>query len=219
MRKREYLQYVLLVGLLIGVPALAFVGMEAYKSWQRSLPVVDPEPEDGRPHSIPDFAFVNQTGDTVTQADYADKIYVANFFFTACPSTCPPMMKNLTMVQETFQDNEKVAILSHTVDPKRDTVEALQAYAAKYGIKAKKWDLVTGRKTPLYNMARNGYDVVSLEGSGRGPAGFVHSSKLILVDRQQQIRGYYDGTEQADVQRLIDDIHFLLKQNKASEPA
>jgi protein SCO1/2 len=219
MINREHLQYVLLVGLLIGVPALAFVGMEAYSNWQKSLPIEDPEPNDGKPHTIPDFAFVNQLGDTVTQDDFADKVYVANFFFTACPSTCPPMMENLTKVQKAFKQNDRVALLSHTVDPKRDTVEALQEYAEEYGVNADQWDLVTGNKTPLYNMARNGYDVVSLEGSGRGPAGFVHSSKVILVDRQQRIRGYYDGTEESAIDRLIKDIRFLLKKSKNKQPA
>jgi protein SCO1/2 len=219
MINREYLQYVLLVGLLIGVPALAFVGMEAYSNWQKSLPIEDPEPNDGKTHTIPDFAFVNQLGDTVTLADFTDKVYVANFFFTSCPSTCPPMMKNLTKVQEAFKQNDHVAILSHTVDPKRDTVEALKAYAEEYGVNAEQWDLVTGKKAPLYNMARNGYDVVSLEGSGRGPAGFVHSSKVILVDRKQRIRGYYDGTEESAIDRLIKDIRFLLKKSKNKQPA
>lgn len=216
MLKQDWLQYLMLVILLVGVPGLAFLGMEAYNNINQSLPIEDPDPNDGKPHFVPEFAFVNQKGDTVTQEAFKDKVYVANFFFTACPSTCPPMMNNLTRVQKRFKDHDSFAILSHTVDPKHDTVEALQDYAKEYGVNVSQWDLVTGEKTPLYNMARNGYDVVSLEGEN-GPAGFVHSSKLILVDQKQRIRGYYDGTEKEDVNRLMDDVQFLL--NQANEPA
>ena len=215
MSQQSWFRYFGLLGLLIGIPALAFVGVEAYNSLNRSLPVINPDPDEADTHQIPEFAFVNQNGDTVRRADFEDKLYVANFFFTACPSTCPPMMKNLTRVQERFANKEAVAILSHTVDPKHDSVEALKAYAREYGVQEDQWDLVTGRKTPLYNMARSAYDVVSLEG-GDGPAGFVHSSKLILIDRQQRIRGYYDGTEKEAVNELIKDIAFLLKQPQTS---
>ena len=216
MGKRAWLRYALLLGLLIGVPALAFVGVEAYNSLNRSLPVINPNPKEEQTHRIPAFAFVNQNGDTVRQADFKGKVYVANFFFTACPSTCPPMMENLTRVQKRFQDTGQLAILSHTVDPKHDTVEALHAYAQEYGVREDQWDLVTGSKASLYTMARNAYDVASLEG-GDGLAGFVHSSKLILVDRQQRIRGYYDGTEKQAVNELMKDIAFLLKQPQQAQ--
>ncbi len=209
----NWIKQALFFGILLGIPLLAFLGVQAYQQWDNSLPVINPDGTEEKPHTIPEFSFTNQAGKTVTLDDLKGKIFVANFFFTSCPSTCPPMMEQLTRVQDQFRDNPEFRIISHTVDPKRDTVEALREYGKKYGVQKGFWHLVTGSKKSLYLMARNGYGVASLEG-GNSPAGFVHSSKVMLVDRKQRIRGFYDGTKKEAVDRLINDIEYLLKQSK-----
>ena len=213
MFKKEWSNSGLLIGILVGIPLLAFLGVQAYQTMNKKLPVIDPDKQDQEVHTIPQFSFVNQNGDSVTLDDLKGKVYVANFFFTSCPSTCPPMMKQLKRVQKQFKGNANFRIISHTVDPKRDTVATLRTYADNHGVKDGFWHLVTGKKKPLYLMARNGYDVASLEGQDGSPAGFVHSSKVILIDRNQRIRGYYDGTKESQVDELIKDIKFLLEQN------
>lgn len=216
-KQGDWLRQALFIGVLVGIPVLAFLGVEAYQKIDRSLPVINPEQDNKDTHTVPEFSFRNQYGKTVNLDTFKDKIFVANFFFTSCPSTCPPMMEQLTRVQEKFKQNREFRILSHTVDPKHDSVEDLLAYGKEYGAREGFWHLVTGTKKDLYLMARKGYDVVSLEGDGDGPAGFVHSSKLILVDRKQRIRGYYDGTKKADVDQLMKDITLLLKPSESKE--
>ncbi len=216
-KQREWIKQALFIGVLVGIPVLAFLGVKAYQKMDKSLPVINPGQDDGKTHTISEFSFTNQYGEKVNLDTVKDKVFVANFFFTSCPSTCPPMMEQLTRVQEKFGENPNFRILSHTVDPKHDSVEDLRAYAQKYGAEKGFWHLMTGTKKALYLKARKGYDVVSLEGNKDGPAGFVHSSKIILVDKKQRIRGYYDGTAKADVDRLMNDITFLLKNSEAKE--
>lgn len=208
----DWLKQNILIGILIGIPLLAFLGVQAYQKLDDSLPIINPDPDSKETHKIPEFSFTNQYGEPINLDTFQDKVFIANFFFTSCPTTCPPMMEQLTRVQEEFSENPDLRILSHTVDPRNDTVEALRAYGKEYEVQKGFWHLVTGSKKALYSMARNGYDVVSVEGDKDGPAGFVHSSKLILIDRKNRIRGYYDGTRASDVDRLMNDLKFLLKE-------
>lgn len=167
-------------------------------------------------HKISDFEFINQNGETVTQEDFKDKIYVADFFFTTCPSICPIMTRNLQKVNEHFKDHPDVKILSHTVWPEVDTVAALKAYAEKHGASADKWVFVTGEKKELYRMARKFYFTLKpaeVGEVGDGDSDFIHTSNLVLVDRNKQIRGFYEGTDKAEVDRLIKDIEKLLKNS------
>ena len=159
-------------------------------------------------HTIADFAFVNQNGDTITQKDYEGKIYVADFFFTTCGSICPKMTANLADVQKAILDNPKVKLLSHTVFPETDSVPVLKAYAVKNGVIDSKWNLVTGDKKEIYTMARKSYLAVKL-GRPDQLYDMVHTENFILVDQKRRVRGFYDGTKKEDIQKLIEDINFL----------
>ncbi|MBU2060493.1 MAG: SCO family protein, partial [Bacteroidetes bacterium] len=145
-------------------------------------------------HTIADFSFTNQNGKTITQKDYEGKIYVADFFFTTCTSICPKMTANLFDVQEAIKDNPKVMLLSHTVFPENDNVAVLKAYAKKYDIDDKKWNLVTGDKKEIYTMARKSYLAVKL-GKPEELYDMVHTENLVLVDTKRRVRGFYDGTK------------------------
>ncbi|KIC01629.1 cytochrome C oxidase assembly protein [Flavobacterium sp. JRM] len=159
-------------------------------------------------HTIADFSFVNQNGDTITQKDYDGKIYVADFFFTTCGSICPKMTANLAEVQKAVLDNPKVKLLSHTVFPETDSIPVLKAYAVKNGVVDSKWNLVTGDKKEIYTMARKSYLAVKL-GRPDQLYDMVHTENFILVDQKRRVRGFYDGTKKEDIQKLIEDINFL----------
>lgn len=159
-------------------------------------------------HTIADFSFVNQNGDTITQKDYDGKIYVADFFFTTCGSICPKMTANLADVQKAVLDNPKVMLLSHTVFPETDSIPVLKAYAVKNGVVDSKWNLVTGDKKEIYTMARKSYLAVKL-GRPDQLYDMVHTENFVLVDQKRRVRGFYDGTKKEDIQKLIEDINFL----------
>ncbi len=164
-------------------------------------------------HTVPDFAFDGHTGDKVSLAQYEDKVFVADFFFTHCPGICPKMSSQLQRVQYEFRDEQQLMILSHTVDPERDTVEQLNSYADQYEVDSTRWLMVTGNKKALYDQARYGYFVSATEGDG-GPEDFIHTEKFILVDKDRIIRGYYDGTDPEDVNKMMVDIKTLLLEYK-----
>lgn len=161
--------------------------------------------------TVPPFNFINQSGKIITEQDYKNRIYVADFFFTSCKSICPKMATQLFEVQEKFKDYDSVLILSHTVNPEKDSVSVLAQYAEKVHANSKKWNLVTGDKTKIYDIARNGYFVTAMKGDG-GPDDFIHTETFILIDKEKHIRGIYDGTSTKDVNRLIDEIKVLLAE-------
>ena len=178
----------------------------------REVALIDGQEKEGKDtiyHSIPPFQFVNQEGKTISESDFDGKIYVTDFFFTTCPSICPKMAVQLKKVQDEFKDFENFSILSHTVDPERDSVSALAAYADKVNAIKDKWHLVTGSKKELYEIARKGYFLTTSEGDG-GADDFIHSPMFILVDKERSIRGYYDGTNPKEVEKLIGDIKMLI---------
>lgn len=159
-------------------------------------------------HSIADFKLVNQNGDTITQNTYADKIYVADFFFTTCPSICPVMTANLADVQDEFKDDNEVLLLSHSVTPEIDSVAQLKKYAIEKGVIDQKWNLVTGDKKQIYELARKSYLAVMDDGDG-GAYDMIHTENFMLIDKERRIRGYYDGTNKEEVEKLIRDIEIL----------
>lgn len=161
-----------------------------------------------RDHTIEDFSFTNQNGKTITQKDYEGKIYVADFFFTTCPSICVPMGENMAWLQEQIKNNPKVMLLSHTVTPDIDTPEVLKAYALKKGVIDSKWNLVTGKKEAIYYIARKSYLAVKTTDSSE-LYDMVHTENFVLVDAKRRIRGFYDGTNLEEVKRLLEDIKFL----------
>jgi len=162
-------------------------------------------------HTIADFSFVNQNGDTITQKDYEGKIYVADFFFTTCGSICPKMTTNLADVQKAVLNNPRVMLLSHTVFPEVDSIPVLKAYAIKHGVVDSKWNLVTGDKKEIYTMARKSYLAVKL-GRPDQLYDMVHTENFVLVDQKRRVRGFYDGTDKEEIKRLLEDIDFLSKE-------
>ena len=162
-------------------------------------------------HTVSDFSFTNQNGKIITQKDYEGKIYVADFFFTTCGSICPKMTTNLAVIQKAIINNPKVMLLSHTVFPETDSVPVLKKYAIKNGVLDNKWNLVTGDKKQIYTMARKSYLAVKL-GKPNELYDMVHTENFVLVDSKRRVRGFYDGTKEEDIQRLIDDINFLCSE-------
>lgn len=159
-------------------------------------------------HVIPAFSFINQDSEIVSTESWNDKIIVADYFFTHCPTICPKMTNNLKKVQEKYYDDKEIEIFSFTVDPGRDNPARLKAFAERFGINNSKWTLLTGDKKELYKMARNGFMIAATDGDG-GPDDFIHSEKLVLVDKHRRIRGYYSGTNSLDVELLLNDIKKL----------
>jgi protein SCO1/2 len=191
---------------------------------QKTLPIynpadVNPELVDStvqfvaKYHTIADFSFTNQNGKTITQKDYEGKIYVADFFFTTCGSICPIMTTNMIDVQKAFVNNPKVMILSHTVTPEIDSVPVLKKYALEKSVIDSKWNLVTGDKKDIYSMARKSYLAVKL-GKPEELYDMVHTENFVLVDAERRVRGFYDGTKKEDIQKLIEDIQWLLTEDK-----
>lgn len=162
-------------------------------------------------HKIADFSLTNQNGKTITQKDYKDKIYVADFFFTTCQTICPIMTTNMAKIQKELINDDEVMLLSHSVTPEIDTVAQLKRYAIKKGVNDKKWNLVTGDKKEIYKLARKSYLAVKDNGDG-GPFDMIHTENFMLIDKKRQIRGFYDGTNSEDINRLINDILVLKEE-------
>ncbi len=159
-------------------------------------------------HRIADFSLTNQNGKTITQEDYKDKIYVADFFFTTCQTICPIMTDNMLEIQKKIIADNEVMLLSHTVTPKIDTVAQLKRYADEKGVNASKWNLVTGDKKQIYELARKSYLAVKDNGDG-GPFDMIHTENFMLIDKKRQIRGFYDGTDPKEIKRILKDIKSL----------
>jgi protein SCO1 len=163
-------------------------------------------------HKIADFSLINQNGKTITQNDYKNKIYVADFFFTTCQTICPIMTSHMADVQKEILHDNEVMLLSHSVTPEIDSVEQLKRYAIEKDVVDKKWNLVTGDKKQIYELARKSYLAVKDNGDG-GPFDMIHTENFMLIDKKQQIRGFYDGTNEDDIERLLNDIK-ILKEEK-----
>ena len=159
-------------------------------------------------HTVRDFNLINQNGANITSKDYENKIYVVDFFVTRCPSICPIMTNNMLKIQEEFIKNEDIMLLSMSVTPEIDSVEILKNYAIEKGVNDSKWNITTGSKKHIYELARKSYFAVVEQGDG-GLQDFIHTPNFILVDTKKQIRGIYDGTEENEISRLIEDIYVL----------
>lgn len=159
-------------------------------------------------HTIPDFKLFNQNGDTITQADYEGKIYITDFFFTTCQTICPIMTGHMLKIQEKIKDDPEILLLSHTVIPAADSVPQLKKYALENGVIDEKWNLVTGDKKQIYNLARKSYLAAKSEGDA-GPFDMIHTENFVLIDKQARIRGYYDGTDPDAIADLMHDISIL----------
>jgi protein SCO1/2 len=162
-------------------------------------------------HSVPPFEFTDQYNEKINSDSVKGKIYVAEYFFTTCQSICPVMNDNLQKVYSMYRSKPDFLILSHTVDPENDSVPVLLNYAKEHYVTDRKWLFLTGDKAALYNLARKGYLLSAGEGNG-GAEDFIHTQNFALVDKERHIRGFYDGTNAAEVDRLIQDIKLLLME-------
>ena len=213
---RKYRVFIIVMAIFSVVAITLFYGVLRPK---KSLPIynpsmVNPELVDstiqhvGKYHRVADFSFVNQNGKIVTNKDYNGKIYVADFFFTTCPTICPKMTGNMAKIQQSIKANPKVMLLSHTVTPDIDSVPVLKKYAVDKGVMDSKWNLVTGDKKDIYSIARKSYLAVKL-GKPDELYDMVHTENFVLVDSQRRVRGFYDGTDDNEIIRLIEDIQWL----------
>ena len=162
-------------------------------------------------HKIAPFSLINQNGLNITDSDYSNKIYVADFFFTTCPSICPKMTANMGLIQEDIRTDNQVLLLSFSVTPEIDSVAQLKRYAIEKGVIDSKWNLLTGDKKEIYELARKSYLVVKTSGDG-GEHDMIHTENFILVDPEQRIRGFYDGTDTTAIDELLSDIRVLQEE-------
>jgi len=163
-------------------------------------------------HRIADFSLINQNGELVTQDNYKDKIYVADFFFTTCQTICPIMTDHMYQIQKEIIGDDEVMLLSHSVTPVIDSVPQLKKYAKEKGVIDRKWNLVTGDKKQIYELARKSYLAVKTDGNG-DEYDMIHTENFMLIDKKRQIRGFYDGTNPEDIERLLKDIEILKKES------
>ena len=164
-------------------------------------------------HRIGDFSFLNQNGEKITQQDYDNIVYVADFFFTTCPTICIAMTDNMVRIQDAIKNDKDIKLLSFSVTPDIDSVPVLKKYAIEKGVIDSKWNLLTGDKKEIYTLARKSYLVVK-EGKPEELYDMVHTENFVLVDRKKRVRGFYDGTKTEDVDRLIEDLKWLSSQRK-----
>ncbi|WP_241480005.1 SCO family protein [Kordia jejudonensis] len=160
-------------------------------------------------HQIPAFKLTNQDGETITEATFQDKIYITDFFFTTCPGICPKMTANMGILQQEFKNDAEILLLSHSVTPEIDSVSVLKSYAENKKIDSKKWHLVTGKRADIYDLGRNYYFVEEDLGENKTDDDFLHTENFVLIDKNRQIRGIYNGLNKTAVQQLIADIKTL----------
>jgi protein SCO1/2 len=198
--------------LIVAVPLLAFTVINWYENNVEALPYYHKgtatESGDVNHFTVPAFSFVNQDSIPLTNNFIERKVWIVNYFFTSCPTICPKMMAGMRLVQQAFPNDGQIGMVSLTVDPYHDTPAKLNKYAKNKNINLNQWQLGTGQKADLYRFARNGLFITADDGDG-GANDFIHSDKIVLIDRENHIRGYYDGTDKDEITKLIKDIHRL----------
>ncbi|MEI9917295.1 MAG: SCO family protein [Bacteroidota bacterium] len=193
---------------------LAIVLFSSCKQKETTLPIYGNRDFNGKDtlyHTIAPFSFVDQDSAVITNATFKDKIYVADFFFTSCRTICPKMKTQMKRVYDATANDPDVKLLSHTIDPEYDTVGLLHNYAYMLGVTSDRWHFVTGVRDSIYKIAQTSYLSTTSKDSTE-PDGYIHSGAFLLIDKHQRIRGKYDGTREADVDRLLKDIETLRKE-------
>ena len=197
--------------ILLSAAFMGYFYKISHEQKKSSLPVL------GNPgHHVADFSFINQDGKVITQNDVKGKIYVVSYFFTTCRGICPKMNEHLTAIAKAFHGNKSVLILSHTVDPVKDTVAALKAYSLRFDADPEQWMFLTGDKKQLYDMARYSY-LINAKDDTAGVTidkDFIHDNHYMLVDREGRIRGEADGLKTEEVNKMIADINELLREKE-----
>ena len=228
----SFKKYKTFIFIFLSISTLIFIGIYTLLQPEKTLPIftprdVNPQLVDttiqhvGYNHTIADFKFTNQNGKTITQEDYKNKIYVADFFFTTCPTICPIMADNMVWLQDKIKNMPDVLILSHSVTPDIDSVPVLKKYALEKGVLDNKWNLVTGNKKDIYYIARKSYLAVET-GKPEELYDMVHTENFVLVDKRGRIRGFYDGTNldkttddgTKNVTQLLEDIKWLSEKEQ-----
>ncbi|MBB5645724.1 SCO family protein [Pedobacter cryoconitis] len=161
--------------------------------------------------TIKPFSFTDQRNELVTNDTFKGKVYIADFIFLSCPTICPKMTIQMKKVYDAYYLDEDVLFLSHTIDPEHDTVEKLRAHSDALGVDPLKWHFVTGEKEAIYSIAADSY-FATAHADSKAPGGYVHSGGLLLIDKNQHIRGVYDGTSAEETTRLISDLEILIKE-------
>jgi protein SCO1/2 len=190
------------------------LSLYACKQGTKRLPILGNPTVSGKDTLYPtiaDFSLINQDGQTVTNQAFANKIYVADFIFLSCPSICPKMTREMYNAYLPYATDERVAFISHTIDPEHDSIPRLKAYATNLGVSSPKWQFVTGNQDSIINLSEHSYFSTAYPDSS-SPGGFTHSGGLLLVDKNRHIRGVYNSTKPEETQRLISDIQTLLKE-------
>ncbi|APZ44970.1 SCO family protein [Polaribacter reichenbachii] len=162
-------------------------------------------------HTIANFELTNQNGEIITNKNYENKIYVADFFFTRCTNICIAMAYNMSELQDFYKNDNDIMFLSHSVTPTIDSVSVLKEYAINKGVIDGKWNVTTGSKKHIYELARKSYFAVIEDGDG-GENDFIHTEQFVLIDKQRRIRGFYDGTEKKDMEKLKQDVALLKEE-------
>ncbi len=185
-----------------------FMNLSCHKGTEKELPYLGIPTEEQQKPTIPDFSFIDQLNRIVSDSTFKDKIYVADFFFTSCPTICPKVTAQMLRIYQEFKTEKDIAFLSHSIDTRHDSVPKLKAYADKLHIDHDKWRFVTGKKEDIFKISKN-YMSIVLEDAD-APGGYDHSGYIILVDKKRHIRAYCNGTDPADVDKFIKNTVILL---------
>ncbi len=210
MKNKKVTIFLISFFILLGIAFLGYFYKVSHEQKRSAIPIIGNDQN----HHIAPFSFVNQDGKTITNEDVKGKIYVVSYFFATCKGICPRMNENMEKVYKSFLGNKNVLILSHTVDPQKDTVQALKAYSLRFDADPNQWMFLTGDKKKLYDMARYSY-LISAEDDTAGVSidkDFIHDKHYTLVDGYGRVRGFYDGLDQGSINKLIVDINTLLKE-------
>ena len=206
----------IIVGVIILIPVLIAFYWQSKEFKYTELPVYSTDELGEKvPYYIDSFSLIDQNGEVFTREDIGDKVYIANFFFASCPEVCPTINGHLKIASQKLENSTDVLFISHTVDPYNDTAEVLREYANKFEVNDDQWKFLTGSKSTIYRLARDSYKAVIQEVPDT--TDFIHSEKIMLVDKDFHVRGIYDGLEITDIMKMIEDARFLLKTYKDQE--
>jgi protein SCO1/2 len=206
----------IIVGIIILIPVLIAFYWQSKEFKYTELPVYSTDELGEKvPYYIDSFSLIDQNGEVFTREDIGDKVYIANFFFASCPEVCPTINGHLKIASQKLENSTDVLFISHTVDPYNDTAEVLREYANKFEVNDDQWKFLTGSKSTIYRLARDSYKAVIQEVPDT--TDFIHSEKIMLVDKDFHVRGIYDGLDITDIMKMIEDARFLLKTYKDQE--